>query len=102
MPPSDPCGKCLPLLFNPGKDVTVEEQLVPFKGRCSFRQYMPKKKKKTAKYGLKIWVNADVATSYAWRSDIYLGKTGDAAEVGQGKHIVMKMTEGLQGRHCHL
>lgn len=33
----------LPLLFNPGKDVTVDEQLVPFKGRCRFRQYMPNK-----------------------------------------------------------
>ncbi|CAM4570235.1 unnamed protein product [Leuciscus chuanchicus] len=84
----------LPLLFNPGKDVTVDEQLVPFKGRCSFRQYMPKK---PAKYGLKIWVTADVATSYAWRCDIYLGKTGNAAEVGQGKRVVMEMTEGLQG-----
>ncbi len=84
----------LPLLFNPGKDVTVDEQLVPFKGRCRFRQYMPKK---PAKYGLKIWVTADVATSYAWRCDIYLGKTGDTAEVGQGKRVVMEMTEGLQG-----
>lgn len=53
--------------------------------------------KKPAKYGLKIWVTVDVATSYAWRCDIYLGKTGDAAEVGQGKRVVMEMTEGLQG-----
>ncbi|XP_041653753.1 piggyBac transposable element-derived protein 4-like [Cheilinus undulatus] len=84
----------LPLLFNPGKDVTVDEQLVPFKGRCKFRQYMPKK---PAKYGLKIWVTADVTTSYAWKCDIYLGKMGDAAEVGQGKRVVLEMTEGLQG-----
>lgn len=42
-------------------------------------------------------MTADVATSYAWRCDIYLGKIGDAAEVGQGKRVVMEMTEGLQG-----
>ncbi|XP_058235984.1 activating transcription factor 7-interacting protein 1 isoform X4 [Hemibagrus wyckioides] len=86
----------LPLLFNPGKDVTVDEQFVPFKGRCSFRQYMPKK---TAKYGLKFWVTADVATSYAWKCDVYLGKTSGPgqAEVDQGKRVVMEMTEGLQG-----
>ncbi|XP_058252363.1 piggyBac transposable element-derived protein 4-like [Hemibagrus wyckioides] len=84
----------LPLLFNPGKNVTVDEQLVPFKGRCSFRQYMPKK---PAKYGMKIWVTADAATSYAWKCEIYLGKTGGAPEVGQGKRVVMEMTEGLQG-----
>lgn len=33
----------LPLLYNLGKDVTVDEQLLPFKGRCQFSQYMPKK-----------------------------------------------------------
>ena len=84
----------LPLLFNPGREVTVDEQLVPFKGRCKFKQYMPKK---TAKYGLKIWVTADVATSYAWRCDIYLGKSGDKPEVGQGQRVALEMTEGLQG-----
>jgi len=82
LPTSGPCGKCgprLPLLFNPGRDVTVDEQLVPFKGRCKFKQYMPKK---TAKYGLKIWVISDVTTSYAWRC---------------GQCVALEMTEGLQG-----
>ncbi|XP_051566192.1 uncharacterized protein LOC127447964 isoform X1 [Myxocyprinus asiaticus] len=45
--------ECLPYLFNPGPEVTVDEQLVPFRGRCPFRQYMPSK---PAKYGIKIWV----------------------------------------------
>ncbi|KAI5087140.1 dual specificity protein phosphatase 26 isoform X1, partial [Silurus meridionalis] len=84
----------LEILFNPGRDVTVDEQLVPFKGRCRFRQYMPMK---PAKYGLKLWVTADVATSYAWRCAPYLGKIGDAAEVGKGMRVVKEMTEGLQG-----
>lgn len=84
----------LPLLFNPDIDVTVDEQLVPFKGRCKFKQYMPKK---PARYGLKIWVTADVTTSYAWRCDIYLGKCGDKPEVGQGQRVALEMTEGLQG-----
>ncbi|KAK7156026.1 hypothetical protein R3I94_006179 [Phoxinus phoxinus] len=50
----------LPLLFNPGVDVCVDEQLVGFRGRCRFRQYMPSK---PAKYGIKIWVTSDVSTS---------------------------------------
>ncbi|KAI3357088.1 hypothetical protein L3Q82_015550, partial [Scortum barcoo] len=85
----------LPMLFNPGRDVCVDEQLVPFKGRCRFRQYMPSK---PAKYGLKIWVTADVATSYAWKCQIYTGKAdGNAVEVGQGKRVILEMTEELQG-----
>ncbi|XP_034085017.1 piggyBac transposable element-derived protein 4-like isoform X2 [Gymnodraco acuticeps] len=85
----------LPMLCNPGEDVCVDEQLVPFRGRCKFRQYIPSK---PAKYGLKIWVTADVETSYAWKCQIYTGKAaGSAAEVGQGKRVVLEMTEGLQG-----
>lgn len=33
----------LPLLFNPDVDICVDEQLVPFKGRCKSRLYMPSK-----------------------------------------------------------
>ena len=37
--------------YNPGTNVTVE-QLVGFRGRCPFKQYIPSK---PAKYGIKIW-----------------------------------------------
>ncbi|XP_044045463.1 piggyBac transposable element-derived protein 4-like [Siniperca chuatsi] len=85
----------LPLLFNPGQDVCVDEQLVQFRGRCAFRQYMPKK---PAKYGIKIWVTCDALTSYAWNMQIYTGKSeGSAPEVNQGKRVVLDMTDGLQG-----
>lgn len=47
----------LEMMFCPDQDICVDQQLVPFKGRCGFRQYMPKK---PAKYGLKIWAVCDV------------------------------------------
>lgn len=85
----------LPLLFNPGVDVCVDERLVAFKGRCGFRQYMPSK---PARYGLKIWVICDVATSYAWRMQVYVGKPpGGSREVNQGMRVTLQLTEGLQG-----
>ena len=37
--------------FIPYEYVTIDETLVPFRGRCSFKQYMPSK---PAKYGLKF------------------------------------------------
>ncbi|XP_003370057.1 integrator complex subunit 12 [Trichinella spiralis] len=30
-------------MYNPSENVTVDERLYPFKGRCQFRQYMRKK-----------------------------------------------------------
>lgn len=50
------------LLFNPDRDICIDEQLVPYRGRCRFKQYIPSK---PAKYGLKIWAVCDVKTSYA-------------------------------------
>ncbi|XP_025754432.1 piggyBac transposable element-derived protein 4-like [Oreochromis niloticus] len=84
---------CLELLFNPDRDICIDEQLVPFRGRCKFKQYIPTK---PAKYGLKIWTVCDVKTSYAWRVQLYTGKAGDRAEVNQGMSVVMELTEGLK------
>lgn len=40
--------------------ICVDEQLVPLRGCCSFKQYVPSKPQT---YGLKIWVFCDVQTS---------------------------------------
>ncbi|KAK1905334.1 PiggyBac transposable element-derived protein 4 [Dissostichus eleginoides] len=48
--------------FIPSDCVTVDEQLVPFRGRCKFQQYMPKK---LAMYGLKIFWVCDARIPYA-------------------------------------
>lgn len=52
------------MFFNPERDVGAcfDEQLVTFKGRYQFCQYMPS----WQSMDLKIWVTADVATSWRW------------------------------------
>ncbi|XP_029905255.1 piggyBac transposable element-derived protein 4-like [Myripristis murdjan] len=50
----------LPCMWVPEQTLTVDEQLVPFKGCCSFRVYMPKK---PGRYGLKMWLLCDSVTS---------------------------------------
>lgn len=85
----------LPLIYNPDVNVTVDECLVPFRGRCAFKQYIPSK---PAKYGLKIWAACDSATSYCWNMQIYTGKpAGGQPERNQGKRVVLDITQGLQG-----
>ncbi|KAL6487781.1 hypothetical protein MHYP_G00044070 [Metynnis hypsauchen] len=53
----------LPLMYNPGPEVTVDKRLVPFRGLCSFKVYIPSK---PGKYGIKIWAACDARSSYAW------------------------------------
>ena len=61
----------LPLMYNPGPEVTVDERLVPFRGRRPFKQYIPSK---PGKYGIKIWAACDARSSYAWNMQVYTGK----------------------------
>ncbi|XP_070982190.1 piggyBac transposable element-derived protein 4-like [Oncorhynchus clarkii lewisi] len=87
----------LPALYNPGPDVTVDEQLVPFRGRCSFRQYIPSK---PAKYSIKSWVACNAKSSYAWKMQVYTGKAaGGGPEKNQGMRVVLDLTTGLSGRN---
>ncbi|XP_047197199.1 piggyBac transposable element-derived protein 4-like [Hippoglossus stenolepis] len=87
----------LPRLYNPGPKVTVDEQLVPFRGRCPFRQYMPSK---PAKYGIKSWVACDAKSSYAWKMQVYTRKpSGGRPERNQGLRVVLDVTEGLHHRN---
>ncbi|XP_038854857.1 piggyBac transposable element-derived protein 4-like [Salvelinus namaycush] len=87
----------LPALYNPGPDVTVDEQLVPFRGRCPFCQYIPRK---PAKYGIKSWVACDAKSSYTWKMQVYTGKAASGGpEKNQGMRVVLDLTKGLSGRN---
>ncbi|XP_056869731.1 piggyBac transposable element-derived protein 4-like [Takifugu flavidus] len=51
--------------------VTIDEQLVPFRGRFRFLQYMPSK---PAKYGLKIFWMCDARVPYAIDGTVHTGR----------------------------
>ncbi|XP_024151020.1 piggyBac transposable element-derived protein 4-like [Oryzias melastigma] len=87
----------LPLMYNPGPEVTVDERLVTFRGRSSFKVYIPSK---PGKYGIKIWAACDAKSSYAWNMQVYMGKPSTGrAEKNQGMRVVLDMTTGLQGHN---
>ncbi|XP_049308583.1 piggyBac transposable element-derived protein 3-like [Bactrocera dorsalis] len=57
--------------FRPYSDITVDEQLFPYRGRTKFTQYIPSK---PAKYGTKVWWACDAKTHYPLSGNIYTGK----------------------------
>ncbi|KAF2890383.1 hypothetical protein ILUMI_15790 [Ignelater luminosus] len=57
-----------------GTYVTVDEMLITFRGRCSFKMYMPNK---PAKHGIKVQILANAKTHCMCMAEIYAG-----AEVG--------------------
>ncbi|XP_017796105.1 PREDICTED: uncharacterized protein LOC108577462 [Habropoda laboriosa] len=69
---------------------TVDEQLVTFRGRCSFKVHMPNK---PDRYGIKIFTLCDAKTFYCCNMDIYLGKIESIPEKQQAQRIVKQLTD---------
>ena len=98
----DPLHKVRPILdlvqktwpehHNPHKEMCVDEAMIAFKGRCSFRQYLPAK---PVKWGLKVWSICDSHTYYMLNMSVYTGKKNDLGNEGEplGDRVVKKMTE---------
>jgi len=80
--------------YSCGSSVTIDEQLVTFHGRCRFRVFMPSKQ---GKYGLKMWLMADSDTYYCADAQLYAGKVGGLPDVGQGKRVVLDLSESISG-----
>nr|XP_023014740.1 piggyBac transposable element-derived protein 4-like [Leptinotarsa decemlineata] len=57
--------------YSIGENVTLDEKLEAFRGRCSFIQYIPSK---PAKYGIKIFALVDSKMYYTCNMEIYAGK----------------------------
>ena len=58
------------IFYNPSENLSVDEVIVPFKGRVIFKQYIPKKRKV---FGIKIFKLCDL-TGYTYDMKVYLGK----------------------------
>lgn len=57
--------------YSLGEEMTIDEMLIPFRGRCNFVQYIPSK---PAKYGLKVFVLCDAQTFYVTNFEVYCGQ----------------------------
>ena len=85
----------LPKCFAPNQDVTVDEQLVSFRGRCPFRQYMPMK---PAKYGIKFFLLVDPTANYVSNISVYLGKNNyfeGPRQCNVGESVVLSLSDPL-------
>lgn len=58
-------------LYTPERDVSVDESLLRFKGRLSWKQFMPLKR---ARFGLKFFVLCKASSGYISKIMLYTGK----------------------------
>ena len=88
--------------YTPGKNISVDEGLVKFNGRLSFKQYMPMK---PDKFGIKVWLLADADTYYVPRFQVYLGKNCTNSDLfrrkGLGYYVVWTLGEPYLDNNRH-
>ncbi|CAF4090819.1 unnamed protein product [Rotaria sordida] len=75
--------------------VTIDEQLLGFRGKCPFRQFIPKK---PDKYGLKFWLCVDVESYYVFNAFLYIGRQSDQKRQQHvGANVVLELLKPLYG-----
>lgn len=82
-------------IFTPSEYLTIDEQLVGFRGRCSFRQYIPNKPNK---YGIKIFALVDTKTMYTVNLEIYPGNQPDGpySQSNSPDNVVKRMVRPIE------
>jgi len=82
-------------LYNRTQHLAVDEVIVLFKGRVIFRQYIPKKHKRS---GIKIYKLCD-ALGYTYDMSVYLGKQWLLAtqEMSATHGIVLELVRRVEG-----
>lgn len=79
--------------YDPSSYLSVDESMVPFKGRSSMKQYMPMK---PVKRGYKVWCLCDSQTGYVLNFDVYTGKSNNTSGFTLGEKVVVQLTECVQ------
>ena len=86
--------------FNPGRDLSVDEAMIGYKGRIFFKQYMPAK---PTKWGIKVWEMCDSETGYCVTFDIYTGRhSRENTTVSLGEEVVTKLASPYFNQNRHL
>jgi hypothetical protein len=80
-------------VYMPGSIVSVDETMIPWRGRLLFKQYIPGK---AHKYDVKMYKLADI-NGYTWHFVIYTGQQDPMAGLGHAEAVVMNLLDGLSG-----
>ena len=89
-------------MYSPGRDLAVDECLVPFKGRTKLKKYMPAK---PHKWGVKLWCLCKSVTGYTYNWIIHTGKLPpDDTNRNITHRTVMLACEGVldKGHHIYM
>ncbi|XP_063974309.1 LOW QUALITY PROTEIN: piggyBac transposable element-derived protein 4-like [Diachasmimorpha longicaudata] len=85
--------------FYPFQNLCIDESFLLYKGRLSFKQYIPAKR---SRFGIKTYVLCDCKTSYVLDTIVYTGSdshvTENTEEIGKTGNIVLTLLKPYLGK----
>ena len=93
-------------VYTPDKHIAIDEELLLWKERLGFKQYIPNKR---ARFGIKMFSVCEVS-GYLWNSFVYVGKNAYETlekqafvkELGKSSAVFPKRMSDLCGNGYHL
>ncbi|XP_062606783.1 piggyBac transposable element-derived protein 4-like [Saccostrea cucullata] len=85
--------------YKPNKSMAIDEAMIKWTGRLSYKQYLPAK---PIKRGIKVWMRCDSENAFLTDFNIYLGKGEATSEHGLGHDVVTKLSRDITGKNHHL
>lgn len=83
-------------VYTPEKNVSIDESLMAYKGRLSWKQFIPSKR---SRFGIKLYQLCESESGYIWNSLIYTGKQTvfekEYEEFGSSTKSVMTLMKDL-------
>ena len=86
-------------VYTPYQNCTIDESMIKFKGRLSFRQYLPAK---PIKWGIQVWVLCESDTGYVYNMQVYTGKVEGRQEKGMAHRVCMDLLTPVLGTNLHV
>ncbi|MEG7522412.1 MAG: transposase, partial [Chromatiales bacterium] len=83
------CNERFCQIYSPSQNLSMDEAMIEYNGRLSWKQYLPLK---PVKWGIKLWCLCDSDTGYCLKFEVY---TGAAINVAQGKGLGYRVVMGL-------
>lgn len=85
--------------YYPRKCLSIDEAMIGFNGRLSFKQYIPSK---PTKWGIKVWEICESKTGFCLDFDVYTGKNREfQSRFGVGFDVVSKLSSRFLNKfHC--